>query len=190
MHLSLTSKLTRAQCAQALREHGYPISPATLATKATRGGGPPYQLWGRKPIYTWGPSLEWAERRLSAHVESTSAAGLQEKAMTYIVGLGAERQPEDDLGAEDDPTSEQAADADSGRVTVARPKSGVAVLPREAEGAPSGSLVTRSSHAHHENAGLIKSRAPNASQLGGRSDDGRPAALPGLRQHQRVGGQA
>jgi hypothetical protein len=107
MHLSPTSKLTRVQCAQALREHGYPISPATLATKATRGGGPPYQLWGRKPIYTWGPSLEWAERRLSARVESTSAAHLQEKAMAHIVELGAERKPEDDddAGAEDRMTS-------------------------------------------------------------------------------------
>jgi hypothetical protein len=74
-NLSPDSKLTRVQLAEALTNAGFPTSPATLATKATRGGGPPYQYWGPKPIYTWAPSLEWAERRLSALVESTSAAG-------------------------------------------------------------------------------------------------------------------
>ncbi len=68
------TKLTREQLAGALTEAGYPISKATLATKATRGGGPPFQLWGTKPLYTWGQSLEWAERRLSAPVGSTSEA--------------------------------------------------------------------------------------------------------------------
>ncbi len=113
-NLSPNSKLTRVQLAEALTNTGFPTSPATLATKATRGGGPPYQLWGRKPIYTWGPSLEWTERRLSARVDSTSAAGLQEKAMAHNVELGAERKPEDDedAGAEDDAESEQATEAD------------------------------------------------------------------------------
>jgi hypothetical protein len=74
MDLSADSKLTRAQTAQALSDAGYPTAAATLATKATRGGGPPYQLYGRVPIYTWGPTLSWAESQLSAPIGSSSEA--------------------------------------------------------------------------------------------------------------------
>jgi hypothetical protein len=41
---------------------------------ATRGGGPQYQLFGRKPLYRWGDSLEWAKGRLSKPIRSTSEA--------------------------------------------------------------------------------------------------------------------
>jgi hypothetical protein len=69
------NKLMRRQpFAQALTEEGYPTSPATLATMATRGGGPPYELYGRIPLYRWGPGLKWAESRLSAPRRSTSEA--------------------------------------------------------------------------------------------------------------------
>lgn len=64
--------LTRDQNAAALTEAGYPITTATLATKATRGGGPAYQLFGKKPLYRWGVSLAWAQSRLSAPRRSTS----------------------------------------------------------------------------------------------------------------------
>jgi len=66
------AKLTRTETAAALTEAGYPTAPSTLATKATRGGGPPYQLFGRKPLYRWGNALEWAEGRLSKPIRSTS----------------------------------------------------------------------------------------------------------------------
>jgi hypothetical protein len=66
--------LRRAQTAEALTEAGFPTSPATLATLATRGGGPPYQLYGRVPVYRWGNSLAWAEGRLSRLVHSTAEA--------------------------------------------------------------------------------------------------------------------
>jgi hypothetical protein len=69
---SLDALLTRTQNAAALTEAGYPTSPATLSTKATRGGGPPYQMWGPRVVYRWGDSLEWAKARLSAPVRSTS----------------------------------------------------------------------------------------------------------------------
>ena len=59
------SLLTRKRTAVALTESGFETSPATLATKATRGGGPPYQLYGRKPLYRWGSTLAWAQDRLS-----------------------------------------------------------------------------------------------------------------------------
>ena len=39
---------------------------------ATRGGGPIYQLFGRKPLYRWGDALEWAQSRLSKPIRSTS----------------------------------------------------------------------------------------------------------------------
>jgi hypothetical protein len=66
--------LTRDAIAAALNDAGFPISPATLATKATRGGGPPYRRFGRKPLYEWGTALEWARSRLSAPIPNTSAA--------------------------------------------------------------------------------------------------------------------
>jgi hypothetical protein len=64
--------LTREQTARALTEAGFPVAMATLATKATRGGGPPFRLFGRKPLYPWGTSLAWAQGRLSPQFASTS----------------------------------------------------------------------------------------------------------------------
>jgi len=64
--------LSRARTAQALTAFGYPVKPATLATKATRGGGPPYQLFGRVPLYRWGDAVAWAQGRLSPPRRSTS----------------------------------------------------------------------------------------------------------------------
>ena len=39
--------LRRKLTADALTEVGYPTSEKTLATKASRGGGPPYHRYGR-----------------------------------------------------------------------------------------------------------------------------------------------
>jgi hypothetical protein len=64
--------LRRGELAAALTERGFPTAESTLATKATRGGGPPYQLYGRIPLYRWGSSLAWAESRLSEPRCSTS----------------------------------------------------------------------------------------------------------------------
>jgi hypothetical protein len=66
--------LTRDKAAKALTEAGYPTSPKTLATKATRGGGPPYQKFGPRPLYRWGAALAWAEGRLGPEIASTSEA--------------------------------------------------------------------------------------------------------------------
>ena len=70
--LSLDTLLRRDDLAKALTAVGYPITTATLATRATRGGSPPYRLWGRYPLYRWGDALAWAEGRLSKPVTSTS----------------------------------------------------------------------------------------------------------------------
>lgn len=64
--------LRRKATAEALTAVGYPISDKTLATKATRGGGPPYRLFGRIPLYRWGDALAWAEGMTSAPRRSTS----------------------------------------------------------------------------------------------------------------------
>jgi hypothetical protein len=61
MHLTAKTRLTRGQCADALTRAGYPTTPATLATKASRGGGPEYDVFGRTAIYVWGKALRWAQ---------------------------------------------------------------------------------------------------------------------------------
>jgi hypothetical protein len=66
--------LTRKDTAAALTAKGFPTSPATLATLASRGGGPPYQLYGPLAMYNWSNSLQWAKSRLSRPRSSTSEA--------------------------------------------------------------------------------------------------------------------
>jgi hypothetical protein len=60
-----STKLTRRETAVALTEAGYRIAEATLATMATRDGGPPFEKWNRKPLYRWGDALAWAKARMS-----------------------------------------------------------------------------------------------------------------------------
>jgi hypothetical protein len=74
VNISPDALLTRDAVATALTDAGFPVSGATLATKATRGGGPPYRLFGRRPLYLWSDALAWARGRLSAPVANTSAA--------------------------------------------------------------------------------------------------------------------
>jgi hypothetical protein len=64
--------LRRKRCAEALTAHGFPVAEKTLATKASRGGGPPYRKFGRVVLYRWGDVLAWAEAQLSPPVHSSS----------------------------------------------------------------------------------------------------------------------
>jgi hypothetical protein len=64
--------LTRSRTAEALTEAGFPIKAKTLATKATRGGGPRYCRFGPRVLYRWDDALSWAEGRLTASHSSTS----------------------------------------------------------------------------------------------------------------------
>jgi len=64
--------LTREEAALALTEAGFPTKAKTLATKATRGGGPPYRLYSARALYRWGDVLDWARSRLTPIVRSTS----------------------------------------------------------------------------------------------------------------------
>jgi hypothetical protein len=62
----LDALLTRDQTAVALTQAGFPVRSATLATKACRGGGPEFKLFGTRPMYRWGDALAWAQAKLTA----------------------------------------------------------------------------------------------------------------------------
>jgi hypothetical protein len=64
--------LTRERTARALSDHGYPTTAATLATMATRGGGPSYSRFGNRTLYRWSAALGWAQGRLSAERATAS----------------------------------------------------------------------------------------------------------------------
>jgi hypothetical protein len=66
------TKLTRRQAAKALTDCGVPLSEKTLSTKASRGGGPPYQLFGKIAIYTWGTLVAWALAEMGEPARSAS----------------------------------------------------------------------------------------------------------------------
>lgn len=84
--------LTRKQAAAALRAAGYPVSPSTLATKASRPtpyAGPPYRKFGNRPLYQLCDLLTWAESRLGPAIKSTSEAEVIAKNRTGAKTLGA-----------------------------------------------------------------------------------------------------
>ncbi len=64
----------RRQLSATFKRIGLNISPSTLSTMATRGGGPPFLKWGPRVVYRWEDALEWAEGRLSRPRRSTSEA--------------------------------------------------------------------------------------------------------------------
>jgi len=70
--LTPESLLTRDRTAAELTAHGFPVAAKTLATLASRGGGPPFRKFGPRAIYSWADALEWAQARLSAPRYSTS----------------------------------------------------------------------------------------------------------------------
>lgn len=69
----LDTLLTRDATAAALTAAGYPIAAKTLATKATRGGGPPYGLFAGRALYRWGAALAWASGHLLGRPSSPNA---------------------------------------------------------------------------------------------------------------------
>jgi hypothetical protein len=64
--------LRRDATAAALTEAGFHTSPKTLASLATRGGGPKFRKFGKYPVYRWGDALQWARAKLSPPVSSTA----------------------------------------------------------------------------------------------------------------------
>lgn len=74
---NLDSLLTRKAVAGALTEAGYPVAAATLATKATRGGGPTYRVFSGRALYRWADALAWAQSQMTAPRCSTSERDAQ-----------------------------------------------------------------------------------------------------------------
>jgi len=72
--------LTRTQAAAALTAAGFPTATATLATKATRGGGPLYRLFGTRALYRRADLLDWAQSRTSPPRRSTAEADTKQAA--------------------------------------------------------------------------------------------------------------
>lgn len=64
--------LTRKSVAAALTAAGFPTKAKTLATMATRGGGPLYRLYSARALYRWGDALDWARGRLGPVAHCTS----------------------------------------------------------------------------------------------------------------------
>ena len=71
-NLTPDTLLRRRALADALTAAGYPVTEATLATKATRGGGPPFRRFGPIPLYRWCDALAWVDGRMSPPVRSTA----------------------------------------------------------------------------------------------------------------------
>ena len=87
--LPLDALLTREQTADKLTEAGFPTKPKTLSTKATRGGGPPYSLFGPRALYRWADALAWAQGRLTAPRSSTSEMDVASKSPDPSSDLGS-----------------------------------------------------------------------------------------------------
>lgn len=65
-------KYSREEAARFLRANGLGTTAASLATMATRGGGPPYFKTGKRCFY-WQLDLEnWVEQRTTGLLDSTS----------------------------------------------------------------------------------------------------------------------
>jgi hypothetical protein len=64
--------LTRFQVSEALEACGIPLSYDTLATKATRGGGPPFRIFGKSAIYQWCDVVAWVLETMGEPARTTS----------------------------------------------------------------------------------------------------------------------
>jgi hypothetical protein len=60
------------QAAGFLSQYGYRTAPATLNKLRCIGGGPEFELFGRRPIYRPTKLLDWARLRTTGPVRSTS----------------------------------------------------------------------------------------------------------------------
>src|SRR5258705_13580521 len=87
------SLLRREATADALTASGFPTAAKTLATKASRGGGPPYRKYGPWPLYRWGDALAWAQARLGKPRFNTSERGKSEPSGAQAPGRGGQATP-------------------------------------------------------------------------------------------------
>ncbi len=66
--------MTRDEAATALRAAGFPISSATLGTRASRRTGPPVETFSGRPVYIWGLTLAWAREDAARKAGNRKAA--------------------------------------------------------------------------------------------------------------------
>jgi hypothetical protein len=71
-HTPQDRPLRRDEAAAFITENYFPCSPRTLAKWAVTGGGPAYRKAARVPLYDISDLREFAERRMSAKVRSSS----------------------------------------------------------------------------------------------------------------------
>jgi hypothetical protein len=60
------------QAAAFLTDRGFKIAPATLSKLRCLGGGPEFQKFGRRPLYSETSLLEWVQGRTTGSLRSTS----------------------------------------------------------------------------------------------------------------------
>jgi hypothetical protein len=68
-------RLDTRQAAAFLTDRGNTIAPATLNKLRCVGGGPKFEVFGRRPLYTETWLLEWIRARTSGPHRSTSDRG-------------------------------------------------------------------------------------------------------------------
>jgi hypothetical protein len=68
-------RLERRDAAKFLTEHGFRVAAATLAKLAVLGGGPPYEKFGRRPLYRANQLLAWAHSRTTRLRSTSERAG-------------------------------------------------------------------------------------------------------------------
>jgi len=73
--MDIERRLDRKEAAAFLTSHGYRTAPATLAKLACVGGGPPFESFGRRPLYRETELLKWAQARSTEPRRSTSDPG-------------------------------------------------------------------------------------------------------------------
>lgn len=72
--MNSTTYRDRREAAEALTKRGLKTSWKTLQKLATVGGGPEYQIFGNRAVYTDQALDAYVERKLSAPRRSTSEA--------------------------------------------------------------------------------------------------------------------
>lgn len=76
------------------RTFGLERAPSTLAKLAVIGGGPPFRLLNRVPLYTTVDLDEWVASRLGPRMRSTSGSAEASQAVTPPDAKAASSGPE------------------------------------------------------------------------------------------------
>jgi hypothetical protein len=81
------------QAAQFLTDLGFKTAPATLNKLRCVGGGPEFELWGRRPLYTDLSLLKWVQARTTPARRSTSDTAPEARSQLLSQISGDNRRP-------------------------------------------------------------------------------------------------